>query len=655
MNKLNRKTTYIVIGVVLMALVFIWDIFFPLGAADDMLYVALILLTLWFHEMRYTLVAGAVATLLIILGYYFSTSSADIITTVLTHRVLAIFSVWIAVFLISIYKRSEERAISYKEKLTTLFEHAEEGILILNSNETIRVASPKVLELLGCTEQDLIGTKISHFLSPLSINDLNNGKEAIDLHDPLSFSGKELFFLARKKNLIEFPVAVHIWSFQSMGSQDFVCFILDITERVNQQESIKRSHSELIVHSEKLEKLNEILEEKVAERTSVLSHTVVELENANKLFRQELVNKQEALAALKESQQMLETIATNFPNGITSVLNREFHYIYARGRELDNMGLSSKELIGNLFLPLRNKNVQVEIKEVLVKAFNGQTISFEYYNPELDQFFLMNGAPLPDSEHEISQVLVVSQNITALKKAEYEILRSLEKEKELNEIKSRFVSTASHEFRTPLGAILSSASLISMYSKPEDSPKRDKHVQRITSSVSHLTEILNDFLSLGKIEEGKVYHQPVEFDMIELLDDVKEEMNLVAKAGQNICVNCQVEDPKIILDKQLLRNILVNLISNAIKYSEENNVISVDALKKDGQVFFSVKDNGIGIPETDKDHLFETFYRASNVENIQGTGMGLHIVKRHIDIMNGCIDFESSLGNGSCFTVQFPL
>ena len=274
--------------------------------------------------------------------------------------------------------------------------------------------------------------------------------------------------------------------------------------------ALKRALDDLVKYSGELKKTNTELEERVEHRTTELRATVKELEFINTLLQQEIKNKEEAVLALKESQQMLETIAVNFPNGMMSVLDRDFRYLYAQGQEIKNLGLSQEELIGHQFLPLRNEKVREEVKELLIKNFEGEIISFEYKNPDNNNYYLLNVAPLRNSENETSQVLVVSQNISALKKAEYEIRKSLERERELNDMKSRFVSMASHEFRTPLAAILSSASLISKYNNPDDDPKRIKHINTINSTVSNLTEIMNDFLSLGKTAEGKVHNKPVE-------------------------------------------------------------------------------------------------------------------------------------------------
>jgi two-component system sensor kinase FixL len=231
---------------------------------------------------------------------------------------------------------------------------------------------------------------------------------------------------------------------------------------------------------------------------------------------------------------------------------------------------------------------------------------------------------------------------------------ALKKEMELNELKSRFVTMASHEFRTPLSAILSSASLISKYSEPKDEEKRIKHINRIKSSVANLTGILNDFLSLSRLEEGKVMNTPAEFDIKDLADDVIEEMPSLSKEDQLIEYNHNGETSFLILDKSIIKNILMNLLSNACKYSPEGKKIIFTTSIVENNLDIVVKDEGIGIPDEDKAYLFSRFFRAHNTQNIQGTGLGLNIVKKYVDLLNGKVSFVSELGNGTTFTVNIP-
>jgi PAS domain S-box-containing protein len=236
----------------------------------------------------------------------------------------------------------------------------------------------------------------------------------------------------------------------------------------------------------------------------------------------------------------------------------------------------------------------------------------------------------------------------------HELSEALSKERELSDLKSRFVSMASHEFRTPLSTILSSVSLIGKYTGADEQDKRDKHILRIRSAVSNLTDILNEFLSLGKIEEGKIQIHLSEFNLKEQMQLIISEIHPILKSDQKINYEHNGHDHAI-LDVSLVRNIMINLISNAIKFSPEQSTIWVQSENNGNNIRISVKDEGLGIPEVDMKHLFERFFRGKNVVNIQGTGLGLHIVSRYIDLMGGKIDVQSQLEKGTEFTINFNI
>ncbi len=230
--------------------------------------------------------------------------------------------------------------------------------------------------------------------------------------------------------------------------------------------------------------------------------------------------------------------------------------------------------------------------------------------------------------------------------------QSLEKEKELNELKSNFVSMASHEFRTPLSTVLSSAYLIEKYSSAEEQPKREKHLQRIISSVNMLTDILNDFLSVGKLEEGKIQVKLSEFNIENLITAIVEEIKNNIRSKQEIIYSHE-GNTNVLLDPSLLKHIVMNLVSNASKFSPEGRKIEIKTVKSEERIVLSVIDHGIGISKEDQKHLMERFYRASNADNIQGTGLGLHIVAKYAELMNGSVTYKSDLEKGTEFLVTF--
>ncbi len=248
----------------------------------------------------------------------------------------------------------------------------------------------------------------------------------------------------------------------------------------------------------------------------------------------------------------------------------------------------------------------------------------------------------------------LEKEINERKKAEEEARKALERERELNDLKTKFVSIASHEFRTPLSTILSSISLVDQYNQRGEIEKVKKHTQRVRASVNHLTGILNDFLSLGKLEEGKVDVQVENVDFANLIDEIKEEIKMQLKEGQQILVEC-LHKGKVSSDARILRNILINLLSNASKYSNAGKNIYVKTCNgKAGTIEISIRDEGIGIPDEDKKHMFERFFRAQNAADIAGTGLGLNIVRRYVDLLKGTIQFESKYQVGTTFTITIP-
>jgi signal transduction histidine kinase len=249
--------------------------------------------------------------------------------------------------------------------------------------------------------------------------------------------------------------------------------------------------------------------------------------------------------------------------------------------------------------------------------------------------------------------LILEEAVEELEKTKKELHKALDKERELNELKSRFVSMASHEFRTPLTTMMSSLSLVTKYGEQQDSANQSKHVGKIKASINNLTDILNDFLSVSKLEEGKVEYLPEKANLKEFIPEIISEMQSVAKKGQKIINNYKgAEFAKV--DKKLLKNILFNLLSNAIKFSREGGEITIETLISDSSIKIQVIDTGIGISEEDQKHLFERFFRAHNATHIQGTGLGLNIVAKYAELMKATINFESKENIGTTFTILIP-
>lgn len=248
----------------------------------------------------------------------------------------------------------------------------------------------------------------------------------------------------------------------------------------------------------------------------------------------------------------------------------------------------------------------------------------------------------------------LNETIEALTLAKEEVSSTLEREKELNKIKSRLLSMASHEFRTPLSTIQLSTSLIHRYAEEINNPKIETHILKIKSAIVNLTVILDDFLLLEKAESNKITLQISCFDLQDFIKEIIGELKLLTKKKQKIISIANSQATLVKLDKNLLKNCIINLVSNAIKYSGEETEIELWTTLNNNSITINVKDNGIGIPEEDHEHLFEAFFRAHNTGNIPGTGLGLHIVSRYVSLMNGTISFKSAVNQGTLFTIELP-
>lgn len=243
--------------------------------------------------------------------------------------------------------------------------------------------------------------------------------------------------------------------------------------------------------------------------------------------------------------------------------------------------------------------------------------------------------------------------VSELEKAKAEVSNSLEKEKELNQLKSRFVSMASHEFRTPLSSVQLSVSLIDKYIQKADFQAVNKHTARIRAAVELLNNILNDFLSLEKLEAGKVVVNKTMINVVHLGEEIVEDMQMICKKNQHIVYQHTGSEAEFMLDAHLLKSSIINLISNAIKYSGEDTFIEFSTAISEDECTVIVKDNGIGIPDEDQVNLFEPFFRAHNTGNIPGTGLGLNIVKRYISLMEGELEYWSALNKGTMVKMVF--
>ncbi|TAI48413.1 PAS domain-containing protein [Flagellimonas allohymeniacidonis] len=418
-------------------------------------------------------------------------------------------------------------------------------------------------------------------------------------------------------------------------------------EQAKSQKLLNESHERLANYSKGLER-------KVEKHTKELQKALNDLTVSNFELVSQTAEAKEAEKRAETSEAMFLAIAKKFPKGAILLVDDKMYIHFMEGSELQSIQKQIRDNGGVKIADLKDFSEQRKeiFKRYIKRTLDGEHLSFETEYKRIP--YVINTTPLSTENGNISHALLVLLNISDRKKNETKMLENLKRERELSELKSRFISTASHEFRTPLSVILSSATLIEKQNEVGQEERRLRHLMRIRSNVQHLVSILNDFLSLSKLDEGKTLAQPEYFDIIDLSKNIIEEIEVSKKAGQKITLDSNGAHISVYLDPKLMRHILLNLLSNAVKYSEENSPILLKIHDGLYEVFLTVEDKGIGIPIEEQQHLFQRFFRAKNSVNIAGTGLGLHIVKQYTELMNGKLNFTSEENKGSTFTLKFP-
>ncbi len=305
---------------------------------------------------------------------------------------------------------------------------------------------------------------------------------------------------------------------------------------------------------------------------------------------------------------------------------------------LSHYSLNSEEyviaFVVDITIRKKNENLVLQQQNDLQRI----TTEVQNMNKELEQKVL-------------ERTMMLKETLAELEKSKELINQALTAEKELGELKSRFVTMASHEFRTPLSTIFTSLSLIEKYTTTEEQDKRERHVLRSKEAVNNMKSMLEDFLSLGKLEEGKIEPHISQFDITQLVENIINEVQGLKKAGQKI-IYVHHGKLDIFSDQSILKNIVINLLSNAIKFSPENSTINLNSFVDDDKIQIAIKDEGIGISAHDLQHLFERFFRGKNALNIEGTGLGMAIVAKYLQMLNGTINCNSELNVGTEFIVM---
>ncbi len=420
---------------------------------------------------------------------------------------------------------------------------------------------------------------------------------------------------------------------------DLVSMAIKACDRKQAQEALQKAHDDLEI--------------RVEERTT-------ELSSANEQLRSEIVERQRA----EERLRLLESVVVNANDAILiteaePIENTGPRILYVNEAFTRTTGYSLEDVLGKtprILQGPRTDRATLEKIRTALKAWQPVRVELLNYRKDGSEFWEeLNIAPVADETGWYTHWISVQREITERKQAEEEILKALETEKELNELKSRFVSMVSHEFRTPMATILSSAELLEYYGHKSTETEKSDFFQQIRIAIQRMAQLLNDVLVTNKAEAGKLEFQPQPLELEKFCRDLVKELQFNTGDRHRISFVSQCPCTNACMDEKLLRHIFTNLLSNAIKYSPGGGTIYFEVTCRNEAAIFQVTDEGIGIPPEDQKRLFEPFHRAKNVSNIPGTGLGLSIVKRLVELHEGRILVASQAGLGTTFTVTLPL
>ena len=377
----------------------------------------------------------------------------------------------------------------------------------------------------------------------------------------------------------------------------------------------------------------------------------------------DITARKKAEEALRQNEELLRTVLENLPVGIwitnaTGLVrqgNLAGQQIWAgvKYARLDEYNIykawwadTGQRLTTGEWASARalTKGETVLNQELEIEAFDG-----------VRKYMLNSAIPIRDAQQAIQGAIIVNQEITERKQNEKRIRDALAKEKELGELKSRFVSMASHEFRTPLASILALTETLRAYRHRLDEEQIEQRLAKIQEQVGHLKDIMEDMLQLARLQARRTEFNPTRFNLDELCRSILDEFLNQPAVAHQLIYTCSDALRDVILDKKLMRQIINNLLSNAVKYSPAATTIQVTLADAQEMLVLTVSDEGIGIPAADLNHLFEPFHRAVNVGTISGTGLGLVITKESIELHGGTITLESQVGVGTTFTVSIPI
>ncbi|NET05846.1 MAG: PAS domain S-box protein [Symploca sp. SIO2B6] len=407
-----------------------------------------------------------------------------------------------------------------------------------------------------------------------------------------------------------------------------------------------------------LQLLNAELAQRVEERTA-------DLAQSNQQLRLEIAERQQIEATLRQERDLMNWLLENSPAGMVMV-NHQGNITFANKRSEEILGLTRAEIISRTYneptwhsttlegFPLRVEQYPFRRVMKAAEPIYDMRHAIQWSNGE-QVLLSISGAPIFDADDQVDGVLFTLDNITERQQLEAGLRKALEEEKELNQLKSNFISIVSHEFRTPMTSIKMSADLLKRYGHRASEEKRNQHLLRIEKSIDYMTKLIEDVIIINRTEAGVLQFSPESLDLVQFCQELIADLQTSELKQHKLVFSSQHDCCLVQMDENLLRLIFVNLLSNAIKYSPLGGKVTFSLNCTPDAVIFQVQDLGIGIPPEDQQRLFESFQRASNVGNIPGTGIGLAIVKKAVDLHSGQITLKSEVGLGTTFTVTIPI
>ncbi len=492
-------------------------------------------------------------------------------------------------------KQVEADLRASEEKFRRLLEAAPVAILISDQRGQIMLVNDRAEQLFGYSHDELTGQPVE-ILVPLPERHTHTHKRATYIAAPhIRPMGTGLELFVRRKDGSEFPAEIELSYIQTQAGLMVTSFVMDITERKRSAEALRQQHD----------------------------------------FLQLVINSVPDLILVKDRVGQFQLVNT---------FAAQLH------------GITPAEMVGKRDADI-NRNQQ-EVAFFLQKdqeTLDGEKAVFIPEEPLLGRYYQTSKIPLQNPAGEYDRLLVVASDITARKEAEDALQQALQKEKELGELKSRFVSMASHEFRTPLATILALTETLRAYRHKLADEQIEQRLGKIQEQVDHLRDIMEDMLQLARLQARRTEFKPVWLDLDSLCRSVMDEFQSRPDVKHQLIYTCTSALGEVKLDRKLIRQIINNLVSNAVKYSLADKPIFVSLACDNETCVFTVRDEGIGIPAADLTHLFEPFHRANNVGTIAGTGLGLTIAKEAVELHAGTITVESQVGVGTTFTVSLPV